>query len=219
MITAIIPSKNTLNLEKCLEAWFLCEPAAQAVVIDDGLEDFDAQLWFPRVTVLAGQKPFIYARNCNIGIKHALASGAKHVVLLNDDAEIQTPLLISAMVASWPNGVGLAAPACTNVGNLRQKPKYAAGWVEEPRMVCFTCAVIPRSTIETVGLLDERFNAYGFDDDDYCLRVRQAGLKIAICHDGWVRHDHLPSTFRAAGYADLSAGRKIFIEKWGRHPL
>jgi len=87
------------------------------------------------------------------------------------------------------------------------------------------CVLIPRRTIETVGLLDERFGGltangqriYGWDDNDYCRRVRNAGLKIGI-HDGcYVDHGSLKSTFRgdprAAG--DISAGRELYLAKWG----
>jgi hypothetical protein len=53
------------------------------------------------------------------------------------------------------------------------------------------------------------------DDDSYCLRVRQAGLKIGI-HDGcYVDHKHLVSTFRGNVGADYRPNLKIFIEKYG----
>ena len=47
---------------------------------------------------------------------------------------------------------------------------------DEPRTVAFVCVLIPRRTIERIGLLDERFCFYGFDDNDYCRRARIAGL-------------------------------------------
>jgi GT2 family glycosyltransferase len=49
---------------------------------------------------------------------------------------------------------------------------------EDPRMVCFIAVLIPRRTIEAVGLLDEDYDCYSHQDDDYCHRVRKAGLKI-----------------------------------------
>ena len=82
-------------------------------------------------------------------------------------------------------------------------------------MVCFVCVYIPRTTIERVGLLDERYVDYGSEDDDYCLSVRKAGLKIGI-HDGcYVEHGKLPSTFRSGRNADIRPNKARLRDKWG----
>ena len=36
----------------------------------------------------------------------------------------------------------------------------------------FFCVMIPMSVINDVGLLDESFNPGGFEDADYCMRLR-----------------------------------------------
>jgi hypothetical protein len=38
----------------------------------------------------------------------------------------------------------------------------------------------PRRTVERVDLLDARFTSYGWEDNDYCRRVRMDGLQIGI---------------------------------------
>jgi GT2 family glycosyltransferase len=87
---------------------------------------------------------------------------------------------------------------------------------EEPRVVVFVCVFIPRRTIDAVGLLDERFTAYGWEDNDYCRRVREAGLKIGIFDGCYVDHGSLKSTFRGDPRAsgDISAGGVIYRDKW-----
>ena len=87
-------------------------------------------------------------------------------------------------------------------------------------MVCFVCVYIPRSTIDSVGLLDERFVGYGLDDDDYSLRVRDAGLKIGIFDRCFVDHGSLTSSYRGPDNnrgkgGDYRPNMKLFIEKWG----
>jgi GT2 family glycosyltransferase len=54
--------------------------------------------------------------------------------------------------------------------------------------LCFQGVYIKRSTIDLVGLLDERFTGYGSDDDDYCLRVRKAGLFLAVTSEVVMQH-------------------------------
>ena len=77
----------------------------------------------------------------------------------------------------------------------------------EPRQLCFVCVYLPRSTLERIGPLDERFTGYGFEDDDYSDRIRDAGLRLAICDACIVDHSgRLRSTYRSrADFADLSA--------------
>lgn len=39
-----------------------------------------------------------------------------------------------------------------------------------------------------IGDLGERFGRGFFEDDDYCLRVRQAGYKVLISDDTFIHH-------------------------------
>jgi O-antigen biosynthesis protein len=227
-LSVIIPSKTVSNLIPSAEAvWRNEDPRTPIVVVDDGLvpASDDARAAFSRwdrencPVWIHGDKPFVFARNVNKGIRKA---GNSDVVLLNDDAMLQTPggfSLLQRAAAENPE-YGVIAATGNNVGNRNQCPQ-GIGLRSDPRIVCFIAVLIPRRTIELVGLLDERFVGYGFEDDDYCLRVRRAGLKIGI-HDGcYVDHGSLKSTFRGnpAAPADLSLGMKIFVEKWGAHPL
>lgn len=208
-LSIIIPSKNAYNLTECVAAILAAGETGRIVAVDDGLESFPSCCQY-----VDGQKPFVYARNCNIGIN---AVGDDDVVLLNDDALLKSPMGFTAMqqaAEAYPE-YGLIGCVTNNAGNLNQLPK-GVGLRPEPRMVCFIAVLIPRRTIEAVGLLDERFIGYGFDDDDYCKRVRDAGLKIGI-HDGcFVDHKHLKSTFRgqATSAGDLRQNAEIYKRKW-----
>lgn len=215
MIPVVIPSKMSSNLARCVEAVMRREPSARIVVIDDGLDRVPEG-----VDCVQGVKPFVFARNVNIGIAHALRQyGGEGVVVLNDDALLQTEhgfSVLSRAAATHPE-YGIIASTCNNVGNRAQWPRDV-GLRFEPRMVCFVCVYIPRSTLITVGLLDERFHGYGFEDDDYCVRIRKAGLKIGI-HDGcYVDHGSLRSTFRGDPRtpASLHQNDAVFRDKWGR---
>lgn len=215
----VIPSRNDANLGVCLTAIRANERISQpwVAVIDDGLRDRKRFEEY-HTMVLDGQKPFIFARNANIGIRWAVEIMNRDVLLLNDDAILMTSggfSLLEAAVIAHPQ-YGLVSAAVNNVGNLNQHPQ-GLGLRDEPRMVCFAAVYIPRMTVERIGYLDERFDCYGFDDDDYCARVRQAGLRIGIFDGCVVDHAKLPSTFRSAGGpgGDLKRGAEIFREKWG----
>jgi GT2 family glycosyltransferase len=215
MFSVIIPSKTDRNLRACVAAVRAAGETSRIIVADD----FDGPVGLPRnyepVDWQKGVKPFVFSRNVNIGIE---AANGDDVILLNDDALLKTPhgfTAIERIAAAHPE-YGVIASACHNVGNRRQWPQKV-GLREEPRMVCFVCVYIPRRTIETVGLLDERFVGYGCDDDDYCLRVTRAGLKIGIFDGCYVDHASLNSAFRgrALSAGDYRGNLKIFADKWG----
>ncbi|WP_312326633.1 glycosyltransferase [Stenotrophomonas sp.] len=54
--------------------------------------------------------------------------------------------------------------------------------------VTFFCVFIDRAALEDVGLLDETFFPGGFEDDDYCLRLRAKGYRIALARDVYIHH-------------------------------
>ena len=220
----IIPSRNAANLGPCSLAIWGNESDASIIVVDDGLPK---DLFLTKAAdFIPGVKPFIFARNVNIGIQAVnnperigrFKDEPRDVILLNDDALLQTPGGFTAMaaVAHDHPEYGLIAATTNVTGNLNQLPK-GIGLREDPRQVCFICVYIPRTTIEKVGLLDERFVDYGCEDDDYCLRVRKAGLKLGIFDGCFVDHGSLTSSFRGGPRAggDFHPNLKRFIAKWG----
>src|SRR4051812_22926804 len=94
-LSVIIPSRTASNLIPCVQAVRRHESAVDVtiIVIDDEVDwigsDFARHVATTGNALYAipGQKPFIYARNCNIGIR---AAGTDDVILLNDDALIET---------------------------------------------------------------------------------------------------------------------------------
>jgi glycosyltransferase involved in cell wall biosynthesis len=214
-LTVIIPSKTLSNAVRCVDAVRRLEPEARIVIVDDGVEDVHSL----GVDVITGEKPFIFARNVNAGIRFA---GRDDVVVLNDDAILETERGFSSLLQALKDHpeMGIVAATTNAVGN-RNQLRHGIGLREDPRMVCFVAVLIPRATLDKVGYLDERFVKYGFEDDDLCYRVRRAGLKIGIFDGCFVDHASLRSTFRgeATNPADLAGGKRIFVDKWGSYPL
>ena len=218
-LSIIIPSRNVSNLATCIQAVRKHEPQAHIIVVDDGID------WRlmpvlpgtpPQYQTCAGRSPFIFARNVNIGIQ---AAGTDDVILLNDDAILESPDGFNRMqraAKSW-HEIGLISATTNYAANPEQQryPTRGLRYCSSP-FVAFVCVLIPRRTIETVGLLDERFTGYGWEDNDYCRRVSEAGFKLAI-HDGcFVDHLSLTSTFRGSSFpaTAMAEGQKLYLEKW-----
>lgn len=228
--TVIVPSRNPVNLIACHRAIRDHEGnAARIIVVDDGLDDSASHVFEdPGVIRIPGVKPFIFARNINLGI---VAAGTDDVILLNDDAKLETPggFTTLARTADAHPECGVMS-AATNCGAACQRQWPGGGVRYDNVMLAFVCVFIPRSTIERLGMLDERFGlkaeatagprGYGCDDDDYCWRVRETGLKLGICDAVHVDHLSLKSTFRhdPKRPANVMLHEALFKAKWGRHP-
>lgn len=230
-LSVIIPSKLASNLIPCARAVRTHEPDVRIIVVDDGLDDdslYFAELDRLRsegVEFIFGEKPFIFSRNCNAGF---VLAGTDDIVILNDDAVLQTPGGFSRLqqaAADHPQ-FGIISSTTNVAGNPEQYPQpHHVGLREAARSIAFVCVLVPRCTIDAIGLMDERFGGltadgrriYGYCDNDYSRRVRNAGLKVGI-HDGcFVDHGSLQSTFRGDPRAsgDTSASRELYLAKWG----
>lgn len=215
----LIPSRNPDNLVACVTSILRNEPelhSEEIVVIDDGAR-VKAEPQLPKLSWIEGQRPFVFARNVNLGLMGVKSD----VILMNDDATLETKYGFSDLYrlgSHW----GLAAPAVVGaVGNHNQRHKPDGELIrKESRALCFVCVLIPLATQECVGLFDERFTAYGWEDNDYSKRVLDAGLEMAVLECCVVSHGVLPSTFRSGkSHRELGqmgdGGLRIFKQKWG----
>jgi GT2 family glycosyltransferase len=193
--SVVILSKNAANLEACVRAVWTHEPSnPQIIIIDDGLNPTPALLMESPCQFVSGEKPFIFARNANIGIR---AAGDHDIILLNDDALLESQngfSLLCAEARAHPE-IGIIGATTDLTGQPLQHPMNQ-GLRIVPH-IAFVCVLIPRRTINQIGLLDERYCLdYGVEDLDYCETCNLAGLKVAV-HDGcFVNHSSLHSSFR-----------------------
>jgi GT2 family glycosyltransferase len=79
------------------------------------------------------------------------------------------------------------------------------------------CAAIPVSAWKKVGPLDESFKVGMFEDDDYSLRVWNAGYRVVTAEDCFVHHfgqgsfnQLAPETYRQV----FEQNRRRFEDKW-----
>jgi len=224
-LSVIVPSNNDRNLIQCLEAVRRNDSVTISLLIcDDGLK-LD---WLPREDLMPARgercpKPFIFARNINIGIR---SSAPDDVVLLNDDAILETPGGFTAMQKfcyEHPEYGLLSARVKGHAHHIHAYKEGLAGISEGGLDVPFVCVYIPRKVLDKVGPLDERFTGsidgemvYAGEDTDYCMRIRHAGYKLAVFNECVVDHGTLPSTFRGLnGSLPINATMKRFYEIHG----
>ncbi len=213
----IILSRDADNLRACIAAIRVNEPGAEILVVDDGVDWFafaDGGTFRCDFDIMAGRKPFVFARNANIGLR---AEGCD-AILHNDDALLETPGGFSALVKiqrEHPE-YGLVG-AVTNLTGQPLQFRHNIGLRQVPHFA-FVSVLIPWATFERFGGLDERYcRDYGVEDRDLCTACERAGLKVGVYDFCYVDHGKLHSSFRGAPTTPrpFTENLALYREKWG----
>jgi len=242
-ISVIILNWNTAQLtHNCLTA-LLTTTATRTfefIVVDnastDGSVDKIRTLW-PDLQVLESAQNLGFAGGNNLGLRQA---SGRYTVLLNSDTLASTRALeiLADFLDKHPE-VGAVGPRL-RLPNGQAQP-YAFGadptplyllrravsallwrralhnWETEQSLevewVSGACLMARRAAYEQAGLLDENFFMY-FEDNDWCLRFRQQGWKVA--YHPLAAITHLGGQSRrqnAAAQAAYDASLRYFYRK------
>jgi len=187
--------------------------SAKTLVVDNGSTDGSAAALaaeFPDVELLALPENLRFAGGNNHGIRHALATGADAIMLLNNDTRVDPGLLERLLLALEQDPGAAAAAPLIYFGAPSQRIWYAGGivrpalgWVahrglrtldrgqyravEPTGYLTGCCLLARRAAWERVGLLDERYFIYA-EDADWSLRVRAQGDRLLFVPSARVWH-------------------------------
>ena len=219
----VIPSKNAINLAACIGAIRAAGETARIIIVDDGTDwsSFWPDTCALPAMVVPGVRPFVFARNCNVGIQ---AADEDDVILCNDDCLLESPMgfthLISTLNAEPEYGcIGATTDMTGQPLQWRKDPASPKYGLRSVGHIAFVCVAIPRRTINEIGGLDERYCLdYGCEDRDYCEAIVRAGKKVGVLDDCFVNHSKLTSSFRGseAGQTSFERNYGLLIQKWGK---
>jgi GT2 family glycosyltransferase len=148
-----------------------------------------------------------YAGGMNAGIAALRAQGADRILLLNNDAILERGALRSLAEALDDPRVAAAGPVILSAADGRVESCGAAFDLASGRFrllehgeppppgeglreadVLTGAALMVRATaLDAVGLLDESY-FHSFEDVDWCVRARDAGLRLDVVLGARVRH-------------------------------
>ena len=211
----IVPVFNALEkLEACLDSISrTVPPDTRVLLIDDASTDTGVlpllQSWVDeakpvrRLLVHRVNRGFVATAN------HGMRMADTNVVLLNSDTEV---------TSSWLQNLGdcldsdtsiATATPWSNNGEIVSIPKFCVSnpvpgnpdaiaatikscaqpsYPEMPTAVGF-CMAISLRAIKLIGLFDETTFGRGYgEENDFCQRAEQAGLRNVLCDDTYVVH-------------------------------
>lgn len=208
----VVAVGGVMFTRKCLDSverysgW----PEMEVIVVDNGLQD-GTEEFLESWQRDAGLRHVItdtadsgFAAACNLGL--AAATG-EYLILLNNHTYV-TRGWIRGLLGHLRRdpGIGLVGPVTNNVDNeARIDIDYAdmEEMAERSRLftvtrtgrcldlstVAFFCVAMARGTYKKVGPLSEDVEIRFIEDEDYCRRIRQTGLRCVCAEDVFI-HQH-----------------------------
>jgi GT2 family glycosyltransferase len=192
-------------------------PGCMPIVVENGSADFtDDEIERRGGGRVVSAANVGFAAGANLGMQAALARGADWVWFVNDDAAPEPGalaiLLDAAQRRPFPQLLGpkiVQAHRPDRIDSIAIDLDLADGRVAllghdevdrgqydalavEPLAVTGCALLVSRAACAQLGGFEEAYYAY-FEDIDFCLRARLAGLPLAVVPAARVRHDRLPA--------------------------
>lgn len=215
-VTTVILNWNGLaDTRECLGSLRSAEyPHNRIVVVDNGSRKDEASVLAAEfggyIEIIRLPENRGFAGGANAGIRRALELGTDYVLLLNNDTIVDPTFLrglvdgvrdITDLAAANPKTLFFGKPRTLYStggsvslwrGVARQigRGKTDVGQYDKPARREYAdgvCMLIPTSAIRKVGLLDEEYFAY-WEETDWCLRAREAGLRCYYIPNSRVWH-------------------------------
>jgi GT2 family glycosyltransferase len=241
-VSVVVVTYNNLDLTRACLASLDAQSQyenMEIIVVDNASSDGSPAFLAEWVTARNNRKLILnddnrgFAAANNQGLESATGD---YLVLLNNDTYV-TPGWIRTLLHHLERDktIGLIGPVTNNIGNeakidiaykgmgemLRKSSAYTRrriGEIFSLRTAAFFCVMMPRTTYDCVGELDEVFGRGFFEDDDYCRRIEQLGQRVACAEDVFIHH-HLSASFSKLKQQDrqklFEENKRIYEAKWG----
>ena len=200
----------------------------------------------PRVRILRNRSNKGYTKSVNLGLQDLVADA---IVILNSDTLVTPGALdrlvaginssedVAAVgplsnAASWQSIPRLkdddglffinALPQGHTAGDIAEVLAQEFPAPQRPSVPVLNgfCTLFRAEAIRHIGLLDEKRFPKGYgEENDYCVRLSDAGYRLLVCEDAYVFHVKSASFGHETRVKLSRAGGKKFVKKHGQSRL
>jgi spore maturation protein CgeB len=208
-VAVVIPAHNALgHTKQCVQSIIKnTTTPVDLVLVDNGSTDGTASF----MRDMCSREPLSFRRNegaakaKNAGALVAMKNPDLKYVCFVDNDVVVSPGWVEAMSLLMDQNAQLGAigpitnngPAAQNVSSQYQAldaesmgqrlPERSPELLRAEEIGGF-CMLVRTEVLKKVGLFDESFGLYGYDDADLCRRIRGAGHEIGIANRAYVIH-------------------------------
>jgi hypothetical protein len=201
--------------EACLDSLRKVDfPDFKVILVDNGSQNQEGQRLkkaFPEIELIENSENLGFAGGNNVGIRFALNQGFTHVMLLNNDTEVE-PDFLGEMVRKIQQNprLGVVQPLILFLHDHKKIWSAGGKWIpalgraitlgdrhpifdyrfkkSELDWATGCCMLISREAILKTGHLNEQYFAY-FEDVEWSLRFRKAGFGIVLAEKAVIYHE------------------------------
>jgi len=189
LVSIIVPVVNRPDLtEACLDSIVRYTDNYELILVQEGkdkeikelLKRYDAKYF-------QNKKPKGFAGAMNTGI--SMASGDYYCFLNNDTVVVRGWL--EEMLKGFEGNVGLVTPtfsAPRSYQHIDLNRDTRFDYVDDPFFIVGVCFLIKKEVMDDIGLWDETFGLGGGEDNDLCIRIKEAGYDMVVARKSYIHH-------------------------------
>ncbi|MFN2509158.1 MAG: glycosyltransferase family 2 protein, partial [Chthoniobacterales bacterium] len=248
LVSIIIPTRDRLALlRQCIESLTTKTdyPNFEIIIIDNESRDPETEEYLSamakteKIEILRAPGPFNFSKLNNVGVAQARGT---FVALLNNDLEVMNREWLTEMISHaarpgvgavgarlwYPDGrlqhggvlLGVGGVATHAHRLLRKEHGYfaRARLTQNYSAVTGACMVLRKEVYRAVGGFDEMNLPVAFNDVDFCLRLRERGLRIVWTpHAELIHHESASRGFEDTGQKQLRFMSEVewMQKRWG----
>ena len=207
----IVTYKGHRWYKRCFDSLRQSIIPIHTIVVDNSSNDGTIEYIeknYPEISLIKSDKNLGFGQGNNLGIRYALEKNADYVLLLNQDAWIESNSIAEMIKISENNTeYGIFSPMLIDSTKNRISPKFEEYFkgIQDPlfiediyfhrikdvypiKMLPAAVWLIHKKVLLKVGGFDPIFYHYG-EDDHYVQRVKYFGYKVGFCPKVKVVHD------------------------------
>jgi len=230
-VAVIVVNWNGFDFSQaCLESLRKVDfPDFRVVLVDNASQNQEGprlKKTFPEIELIENSTNLGFSGGNNVGIRFALAGGFSHILLLNNDTEVE-PNFLGEMMQRFRQHpeIGVVQPLILFLKEPKKIWSAGGKWISsvgravtlgdrepvadfrirkcELDWATGCCMLISRDALLKAGLLNEQYFAY-FEDVEWSLRFKKDGFRINLAEKAIVYHEAGASSKKQTSEGTLS---------------